>query len=101
MECRKRFPHVAMHSQPTEFTGRQAATLAERLGDLCAMLQLFQRHQGGGAAHIARALSAAGFGVLRFGFTGLRGSGTNFSNTPTPGPAPATCLPRHWAPARS
>ncbi len=33
------------------------------------------------AAYIARALSEAGFGVLRFDFTGLGGSGGDFANT--------------------
>jgi putative redox protein len=33
------------------------------------------------AAYIARALADAGFGVLRFDFTGLGGSGGDFSNT--------------------
>jgi len=33
------------------------------------------------AAYIARALAEAGFGVLRFDFTGLGGSGGDFGNT--------------------
>ena len=33
------------------------------------------------AAYVARALADAGFGVLRFDFTGLGGSGGDFSNT--------------------
>jgi putative redox protein len=33
------------------------------------------------AAFIARALAAAGYGVLRFDFTGLGGSGSDFANT--------------------
>jgi len=33
------------------------------------------------AVHISRALAEAGFGVLRFDFTGLGGSGGDFSNT--------------------
>lgn len=33
------------------------------------------------AAYISRALARAGFGVLRFDFTGLGGSGGDFANT--------------------
>jgi len=81
-----------MPSQRTEFPGSQGATLAARL-DLpdppggaphawALLAHCFTCSKDTkAAAHIARALAARGFGVLRFDFTGLGGSGGDFANT--------------------
>lgn len=78
-----------MPSIRTEFTGSQGSTLAARLDtpDTPPRAWAIFAHcftcskDTKAAAHIARALAAAGFGVLRFDFTGLGGSGGDFSNT--------------------
>ena len=78
-----------MPSIRTEFTGSQGTTLAARLDtpDTAPRAWAVFAHcftcskDTKAAAHIARALAASGFGVLRFDFTGLGGSGGDFSNT--------------------
>lgn len=78
-----------MPSIRTEFTGSQGATLAARLDTpetppraWAVFAHCFTCSKDTRAAvHIARALAASGFGVLRFDFTGLGGSGGDFSNT--------------------
>lgn len=81
-----------MSSQRTEFTGSQGARLAARLdtpepaADTPRAWALFAHcftcsKDTKAAAHIARALADRGFGVLRFDFTGLGGSGGDFANT--------------------
>lgn len=81
-----------MPSLRTEFPGSQGAPLAARLdtpdapGTVPRAWAVFAHcftcsKDTRAAAHIARALAAAGFGVLRFDFTGLGGSGGDFANT--------------------
>ena len=78
-----------MPSIRTEFTGSHGATLAARLDTpdtephaWAIFAHCFTCSKDTKAAsHIARALAASGFGVLRFDFTGLGGSGGDFSNT--------------------
>ena len=81
-----------MPSIRTEFPGSQGATLAARLDtpdapDTAPRAWAVFAHcftcskDTKAAAYIARALAAAGFGVLRFDFTGLGGSGGDFANT--------------------
>ena len=78
-----------MPSIRTEFTGSQGAALAARLDTpdtppraWAIFAHCFTCSKDTKAAlHIARALAASGFGVLRFDFTGLGGSGGDFSNT--------------------
>ena len=78
-----------MPSLRTEFTGSQGAILAARLDtpDTPPRAWAIFAHcftcskDTKAAAHIARALAASSFGVLRFDFTGLGGSGGDFSNT--------------------
>jgi putative redox protein len=81
-----------MPSQRTEFPGSQGALLAARLdspdtpGEAPRAWAIFAHcftcsKDTKAAAHIARALAAQGFGVLRFDFTGLGGSGGDFANT--------------------
>lgn len=81
-----------MPSLRTEFPGSQGATLAARLdtpdtpGPAPRAWAVFAHcftcsKDTRAAAHISRALAAAGFGVLRFDFTGLGGSGGDFANT--------------------
>jgi putative redox protein len=81
-----------MPSLRTEFPGSQGAPLAARLdtpdapGAVPRAWAVFAHcftcsKDTRAAAHIARALAAAGFGVLRFDFTGLGGSGGDFANT--------------------
>lgn len=73
----------------TEFQGSQNAVLAARLDTPDGRPRawaLFAHcftcsKDTKAAAYIARALVAAGFGVLRFDFTGLGGSGGDFANT--------------------
>jgi alpha-beta hydrolase superfamily lysophospholipase len=78
-----------VNSIRTEFPGSQGTPLAARL-DLPASAPrawaLFAHcftcsKDTKAAAYIARALADAGFGVLRFDFTGLGGSGGDFANT--------------------
>ena len=78
-----------MPSIRTEFRGSQGTTLAARLDtpDTAPRAWAVFAHcftcskDTKAASHIARALAASGFGVLRFDFTGLGGSGGDFSNT--------------------
>ncbi|MDH5538979.1 MAG: alpha/beta fold hydrolase [Rhizobacter sp.] len=78
-----------MPSQRVEFTGSQGDKLAGRLDTPEAPPRawaLFAHcftcsKDSKAAAYIARALAEAGFGVLRFDFTGLGGSGGDFANT--------------------
>ncbi len=78
-----------MPSIRTEFTGSHGATLAARLDTpdtepraWAVFAHCFTCSKDSKAAsHIARALATSGFGVLRFDFTGLGGSGGDFSNT--------------------
>jgi putative redox protein len=78
-----------MHSERVEFPGSQGAPLAGRLDRPDAAPRgwaLFAHcftcsKDTRAAVHIARALAEAGFGVLRFDFTGLGGSGGDFANT--------------------
>ena len=78
-----------MPSIRVEFTGSQGATLAGRLDtpDSAPRAWALFAHcftcskDTKAAAYIARSLADAGFGVLRFDFTGLGGSGGDFSNT--------------------
>lgn len=78
-----------MPSTRTDFPGSQGATLAARLDTPDAPPRawaLFAHcftcsKDTKAATHIARALAAAGYGVLRFDFTGLGGSGGDFANT--------------------
>lgn len=78
-----------MPSIRTEFPGSQNASLAARLDtpdEPPRAWALFAHcftcsKDTKAAAYIARALAEAGFGVLRFDFTGLGGSGGDFANT--------------------
>jgi putative redox protein len=78
-----------MPSTRTEFPGSQGTTLAARLDtpDAAPRAWAVFAHcftcskDTRAASYIARALATAGFGVLRFDFTGLGGSGGDFANT--------------------
>ncbi|QCB45288.1 alpha/beta fold hydrolase [Hydrogenophaga sp. PAMC20947] len=78
-----------MPSQRIEFTGSQGEPLAGRLDtpDVHPQAWAVFAHcftcskDSKAAAFVARALTEAGFGVLRFDFTGLGGSGGDFANT--------------------
>ncbi len=78
-----------MPSTRVDFPGSQGHTLAGRLDtpDATPRAWALFAHcftcskDTKAAAYIARALADAGFGVLRFDFTGLGGSGGDFSNT--------------------
>jgi len=75
--------------QRIEFTNKQGVKLAARLDmpDLAPRGFALFAHcftcskDTKGAAYIAKALSEQGFGLLRFDFTGLGGSGGDFGNT--------------------
>lgn len=78
-----------MASKRIEFPGSQGEPLAARLDrpetpprGWALFAHCFTCSKDSRAAvHIARALVEAGFGVLRFDFTGLGGSGGDFANT--------------------
>jgi putative redox protein len=78
-----------MPTQRIEFPGSQGEMLAGRLDtpETAPRAWALFAHcftcskDGKAAAYIARALAEAGFGVLRFDFTGLGGSGGDFANT--------------------
>jgi putative redox protein len=78
-----------MPSTRVEFPGSQGAVLAARIDAPVAPPRawaLFAHcftcsKDSKAAAYIARALAQAGFGVLRFDFTGLGGSGGDFAST--------------------
>ncbi|WP_324402021.1 alpha/beta fold hydrolase [Ottowia sp.] len=78
-----------MYSERIEFPGSQGTPLAGRLEwaeapprDWALLAHCFTCSKDTKAAvYIARALAEAGFGVLRFDFTGLGGSGGDFANT--------------------
>lgn len=78
-----------MKSERIEFPGSQGVPLAGRLEQPDASPRgwaLFAHcftcsKDSRAAVHIARALVESGFGVLRFDFTGLGGSGGDFANT--------------------
>lgn len=78
-----------MPSQRVDFPGSQGAPLAGRLDtpEMPPRAWALFAHcftcskDSKAAAFIARALAEAGFGVLRFDFTGLGGSGGDFANT--------------------
>lgn len=78
-----------MPSTRIEFTGSQGHALAGRLDtpDCTPRAWAVFAHcftcskDSKAAAYVARALAEAGFGVLRFDFTGLGGSGGDFANT--------------------
>ena len=78
-----------MPSQRVDFTGSQGEPLAGRLDtpDVTPQAWAVFAHcftcskDSKAAAYIARALTEAGYGVLRFDFTGLGGSGGDFANT--------------------
>lgn len=78
-----------MPSQRVDFTGSQNARLAGRLDtpDKPPRAWALFAHcftcskDSKAASYIARALAAAGYGVLRFDFTGLGGSDGDFANT--------------------
>lgn len=78
-----------MASERIEFPGSQGAPLAGRLDHpetpprgWALFAHCFTCSKDSRAAvYIARALVEAGFGVLRFDFTGLGGSGGDFANT--------------------
>ena len=91
-----------MHSERVEFPGSQGAPLAGRLDQPDAAPRgwaLFAHcftcsKDTRAAVHIARALVEAGFGVLRFDFTGLGGSGGDFANTHFSSTVDDLCWPR-------
>lgn len=78
-----------MPTQKIEFTGSQNATLAGRLDTPEAAPRAWAvfahcftcSKDSKAAAYISRALARAGFGVLRFDFTGLGSSDGDFANT--------------------
>ncbi len=78
-----------MPTQRIEFPGSQGALLAGRLDTPEAPPRAWAifahcftcSKDSKAAAYIARALAEAGYGVLRFDFTGLGGSGGDFANT--------------------
>ena len=78
-----------MPTQRIEFPGSQGAPLAGRLDTperpvraWAIFAHCFTCSKDSKAAtYIARALAEAGYGVLRFDFTGLGGSGGDFANT--------------------
>lgn len=78
-----------MPSTRVEFPGSQGAALAARLDtpDAAPRAWAMFAHcftcskDTKAATHVSRALAEAGFGVLRFDFTGLGGSGGDFANT--------------------
>jgi uncharacterized OsmC-like protein/alpha/beta superfamily hydrolase len=78
-----------MPSQRIEFPGSQGELLAGRLDTPQAPPRAWAvfahcftcSKDSKAAAYIARALAEAGYGVLRFDFTGLGGSGGDFANT--------------------
>ncbi len=78
-----------MPSQRIEFTGSQGEALAGRLDtpDVKPQAWAVFAHcftcskDSKAAAYVARSLTEAGYGVLRFDFTGLGGSGGDFANT--------------------
>jgi putative redox protein len=78
-----------MSTERIEFPGSQGAALAGRLDtpDAPAAAWAIFAHcftcskDSKAAAFVARALADAGYGVLRFDFTGLGGSGGDFANT--------------------
>jgi uncharacterized OsmC-like protein/alpha/beta superfamily hydrolase len=78
-----------MPSERIEFLSSQGDALAGRLDtpDRPAQAWAVFAHcftcskDSKAAAYVARALAEAGFGVLRFDFTGLGGSGGDFANT--------------------
>jgi putative redox protein len=78
-----------MPSTPVTFAGSQGHALAGRLDTPAAAPRawgLFAHcftcsKDTKAAAHITRSLAAAGYGMLRFDFTGLGGSGGDFANT--------------------
>ena len=78
-----------MPSQRIEFTGSQGEPLAGRLDtpDVHPKAWAVFAHcftcskDSKAAAYVARSLTEAGYGVLRFDFTGLGGSGGDFANT--------------------
>lgn len=78
-----------MPTQRVEFRGSQGAVLAGRLDTpetapraWAVFAHCFTCSKDSkAAAFISRALAEAGFGVLRFDFTGLGGSGGDFANT--------------------
>ncbi|MDN5864846.1 MAG: bifunctional alpha/beta hydrolase/OsmC family protein [Gammaproteobacteria bacterium] len=78
-----------MRTERIEFPGSQGAALAGRLEqpDTAPRGWALFAHcftcskESKAAFHVSRALAEAGFGVLRFDFTGLGGSGGDFANT--------------------
>lgn len=78
-----------MPTERVDFPGSQGALLAGRLDlpDMAPRAWALFAHcftcskDSKAAAYIARALAQHGFGVLRFDFTGLGGSGGDFANT--------------------
>ena len=82
-------PPTDSSSTKVQFPGSLGASLAARLDLPVAAPRAFAvfahcftcSKESKAAAYIARALTGAGFGVLRFDFTGLGGSGGDFGNT--------------------
>ena len=78
-----------MPSQRVDFVGSQGESLAGRLDTPDVQPQAWAvfahcftcSKDSKAAAYVARSLTEAGFGVLRFDFTGLGGSGGDFANT--------------------